>query len=258
VAIKVNRDRLRRFPLFATVTDAQLDELLDHARLVYKDKDARVFEEDEPADCCYILTSGRAKVVISGRDDEIILATLEPYSLVGELALIDGSTRSAALVALEECEFLQIPHHAFDALRSDQGFEKRLVAHVVRTLRQTNDQLRQICSFGSIARVAWGLSQIARKRGTWHGESLVLQPRPPHQELAEMTGCSRETVTRKLKALKDEGCISWNKTSFRIERRIESYLATPLTTPDPVTTVRRQANQPLRHSTSPPISHRLR
>src|SRR2546422_8405238 len=190
MAIHVNRDRLRKFSLFASMSDAQLDDFLDHARLVYKDKDARVFEEGDQADCCFILTSGRAKVVISGREDEIILATLEPYGLVGELALLDGSTRSAALVALEECEFLRIPYRAFDALRHDDRFEKALVVHLVTTLRHTNDQLRQICSSGSIARVAWALAEIARKRGRWDGNSVVLQPRPLHQELAEMTGCS--------------------------------------------------------------------
>lgn len=258
MAVQVNRDRLRRFPLFSDVTEPQLDALLADARLVYRDKRERLFEEGDPGDCCFVLTSGRAKVVISGREDEIILATLEPYSLVGELALLDGSTRSAALVALEECEFLRIPYRAFDALRSDQSFEKRLVAYVVTTLRQTNDQLRQICSFGSIARVAWGLSQIGRKRGRWDGESLVLQPSPPHQELAEMTGCSRETVTRKLKELKDEGCISRDKARLCIERRIESYLAVPLVVPDSETPAIRKTNRPSARSTSSAARNPLR
>ena len=252
MAVQVNRDRLRRFPLFSDVTEPQLDALLADARLVYKDKRERLFEEGDPGDCCFVLTSGRAKVVISGRDDEIILATLEAYSLVGELALLDESTRSAALVALEECEFLRIPYRAFDALRSDHAFEKKLVAYVVTTLRQTNDQLRQICSFGSIARVAWGLSQIARKRGRWDGQAVVLQPSPPHQELAEMTGCSRETVTRKLKELKEQGCISWDKSRLRIDRRIESYLPGRLIVPDSATPAPRRAQSPSRTSSPAP------
>jgi CRP-like cAMP-binding protein len=224
----MSKDWLRRVRLFADLTDQQLDALLTDPRLVQLDKGDRLFQEEDPADSCYVLMSGRAKVVVSGPDEEIILAILEPCSLVGELALLDGSTRSAAVVALEKCAFRRIPFRALDALRSDQRFEKKLVAHVVGTLRHTNDQLRQVRAHGSIVRVAWGLSDIARKRGRWQGSSVVLQPRPPHQELAEMTGCSRETVTRKLKELKDEGCVSWNKDSLRIERRIESYLAGPL------------------------------
>lgn len=258
MAVQLNRNRLRRFRLFTDVTEPQLDALLADARLVNRDKSEHLFDEGDPGDACFVLTSGRAKVVISGRDDEIILATLEPYSLVGELALLDGSTRSAAVVTLEECEFLRIPYGAFDALRNDRRFERKLVAHVVTTLRETNDQLRQICSFGSLARVAWGLGQIARKRGKWHGDSIVLQPSPPHQELAEMTGCSRETVTRNVTKLRKNRCIGGDKASLRLDRRIESYLAGPLTAQDSGTAANRKTNQPSSPSTSPAIRNPLR
>src|SRR6266550_3292990 len=97
---------LRSVPLFADsreVSDADLLALSKTVTLVSKKKHARMFEEATSADACYVLTEGRAKVVISGeRGSEIILAILEPHCLVGELSLLDGSPRSAALVTLAE------------------------------------------------------------------------------------------------------------------------------------------------------------
>jgi CRP-like cAMP-binding protein len=214
----VMSELLRRIPLFAGVPAAQLDDVVKAARSVPKRRGARVFEEGSEADCCLVLTSGRAKVVLSGaRHTEITLGIVEPLSVVGELGILDGSARSAALVALEECLFIRIPTQTFKSLRRSAAFEDALLAHVTSTLRRANDQLRAIYTFRAEDRVAWCLARLAKQRGVRQGTGLVVRPRPAHHELADITGCSRETVSRALTSLRHKKCVTWNADGLRLE-----------------------------------------
>jgi CRP-like cAMP-binding protein len=208
---------LRRVPMFAGLSDADLSQLSQNVTIVAKKKQARVWEEGESAAACYVLLSGRAKVVLSGeRDSEIILNILEPNSLVGEISVLDGSPRSAALVTLEPSRFLCIPKRSFETLQRDAAFQQRLLSHVTSTLRNTNEQLRAICSFQAVGRVAWCLGRLAARDGRVDGGGIVLK-RPAHHDIGEMTGCSRETVTRALRRLKTKRCITWDERDLRID-----------------------------------------
>src|SRR5690606_22338051 len=115
--------------------------------------------------------------------------TVMPDSVVGEVALLDRSNRSASLVAAEPCHLIRISGVAFERTRSNIAFERKLVAHVVGLLRQANDQARAIATFPSVSRVVWCLSRIAQREGQRQGKVVVV-PNKPHQELAEMTGCT--------------------------------------------------------------------
>jgi CRP-like cAMP-binding protein len=79
--------------------------------------------------------------------------------------------------------------------------------------------------------VAWCLSRIARQEGTADGTTSVI-PRKTHQELAEMIGCARETVSRKLDTLKRKKCISWDKRTMRVDlEKLQRYLRSEHGTP---------------------------
>lgn len=125
------KDRLKAVPLLARLGDKELDLLASAARHVSYRKNARIFEEGSSADCCYVLTSGRTKVVLNSEDGaEVLLGDLAEGDMVGELALLDGFARSAALVAIEPCCFLLIPAPAFERLRANVAFERKLVAQL--------------------------------------------------------------------------------------------------------------------------------
>jgi CRP/FNR family transcriptional regulator, cyclic AMP receptor protein len=214
----VMSELLRRLPLFADVPVTELEAVVRTSRPLSKKKGARVFEEGSQADCCLVLTSGRARVGLSGKaDTEITLAILEPFTIVGEIGVLDHSTRSASLIALEDCQFIRISSESFQALRKNAAFEDKVLAHVASMLRKANDQLRAICTFRAVDRIVWCLGRIARQRGRPDGARVVIQPRPLHHELAEMTGCSRETVSRALMRLKHQKCVTWDADSLRLE-----------------------------------------
>jgi CRP/FNR family transcriptional regulator len=211
---------------------SELDGLASACRPVAFKKGARVFEEGSPADCCFVLTSGRARVTLTGNSGaEILLNVVMPNDLVGEVALLDKSVRSASLVAVENCHLIRIPGEALDTLRKNMSFEHRLVAELVATLRESDDRVRMISTFPSINRVAWCLGRIARYSGRRDGASIVIQ-KASHHELAEMAGCTRETVTRALHALKRKKCVTWDGRMMRLDvDSMQRYLTTELKVP---------------------------
>jgi CRP/FNR family transcriptional regulator, cyclic AMP receptor protein len=219
------KDWLKAVPLFSELSADELEMLASTARSVTAKKHARMFEEGSPGDCCYVLTSGRARVVLGGAgDSEITLGTIKPKDLVGELALLNRSTRSATLVAVEDCHFIRLSSESFEQLRKNPRFEDKIIAHITATLREANDQVRGIAPVSTMARVAWCLCRIARQEGTRDGTTAVI-PRKTHQELAEMCGCARETVSRKLDTFKRKKYISWDKRTMRVDLdKLQRYL----------------------------------
>jgi CRP-like cAMP-binding protein len=223
---------LRTVSLFADLTADEMDLLAASSRDVAFRKGARIFEEGAAADCCFVMTAGRARVVLAGDSGtEILLHVVAPPALVGEIALLDRSTRSASLVAVEPCHFIRIPAATFEQLRTSARFEQRLVALLVSRLREADDRVRVITSFPSINRVAWCLARLARYTGRREGATITI-PKTPHSELAEMAGCTRETVTRTLQILRRKKYVTWNTSSIVLDiEGMQRYLGTELTVP---------------------------
>jgi CRP/FNR family cyclic AMP-dependent transcriptional regulator len=217
-------------PLFAYLGDSELESLLSSARAVSFPRGFRIFEEGAAADCCFVLTSGRVRVVLSGANGaEILLHIVTPTRLVGEIALLDKSTRSASVVAGDDCHMIRIPASALDALRRNPVFEQRIVTALVSTLREADDRVRVISSFPSINRVAWCLARIARHSGRRDGPWVVI-PDTPRQELAEMVGCTRETVSRSLQLLRRRKYVLVDGDQMRLDiDGMQRYLTTELT-----------------------------
>jgi CRP-like cAMP-binding protein len=213
-------DLLRQVPLFADAPEAGLREVARVARPLARRKGARIFEEGSPADSCYVLTAGRAKVVLtSTRGADVILGLVEPCQLVGEIALLDNSTRSAGLVALDDCQLIRVSADAFHSLRSSRAFQDSLIVHLSAMLRRATEQVRAIQTYSSPERVCWCLARLAARSGRREGGKIVIRPRTPHHEIADMTGCSRETVSRVLVQLRDSRWVTWTDAFLAIDEK---------------------------------------
>src|SRR5919202_3683038 len=87
---------LARTSLFAGLDESELLALGACARRRTYQKGEHVFHQGDAGDAVFVLAEGRVKVIFaSAEGDEMILATLQPPDVFGELALIDGGPRSA-------------------------------------------------------------------------------------------------------------------------------------------------------------------
>ncbi|MBN2601655.1 MAG: cyclic nucleotide-binding domain-containing protein [Candidatus Marinimicrobia bacterium] len=143
-------DALRRSELCNGLNDNELKLMSEifHSRQVNRNK--IVLKEGEPSNDLYIIVRGRVKVVMSSSaipGDFEKIATLKDNEIYGEFALLDGSTRSASVIAEEDSFFLYADYldfHRFMEENEHIGFiiMKNLAKILTAKLRKTNFEMR--------------------------------------------------------------------------------------------------------------------
>ena len=104
----VGKPLLRTIPLLSSLSDGQLDTILLCSRTVAHGDNVVLFQEGDPGDYLFLVVSGRVKVsLLGGEGKEIVLSILGPRSFLGEMALLDGSPRSATAMTLERSTLIR-------------------------------------------------------------------------------------------------------------------------------------------------------
>ncbi|MEC4673686.1 MAG: Crp/Fnr family transcriptional regulator [Nitrospirota bacterium] len=214
------RDHLKSIPLFAGLTDNELDLILAKVREQRYPKGSIVFYEGDPGDYLMIILSGKVKVALLGEEgQEMILAILGPENFFGEMAIIDSAPRSATVMTTEACEFLSIDQVSFSTLlQQHSSIALKILKYLSTRLREADEQIRGLAMFDIYGRIAQCLLRLGQSQGKRIGENLVISDRPSFQELAHMIGCTRETVSRAMKILQEDGYLSVNKKEITVTR----------------------------------------
>jgi len=209
-------DLLQGVDLFSQLSDKQLEALgsLVIRRTFHKDETI-ILEEDDSVQALFLIASGEVKVYMTGLDGrETILSLLSKGDFFGEMSLIDGAPRSASVRAITTAELLIIRREDFiDLLNRTPDLAMSLLMEMSQRLRKANRQIGSLATLTVFGRVAGTILNLLEERGVRvHGENgemvTVLRNRPTQQQLAEMSGTTRETVSRVLSALQKKGCIS--------------------------------------------------
>ncbi len=198
-------ESLRSIPLFSRVNITDLEQI---ASLLIERKlprGSRVVEEGLPGDYMYVIREGRAKVTKASSDGrEKIMNLLERGSFFGDMALLSGEVRSASVETLEDSRLLALSRRDFvGLLRSSPDLALAVIEELTNRLRETNEQASSL-SFQGVKERTRGLFIRLSEADSTHNDRL-LTPALTHQQIADMIGTSRETVTRAVKQLKDDG-----------------------------------------------------
>jgi len=78
--------------------------------------DEIIFSEYEPGDTFYVIQSGRVKLLKNEGESERSLDILQPPEMFGEMAILEGSPRSATAIALDEVKALEFNSQNFEIL----------------------------------------------------------------------------------------------------------------------------------------------
>jgi len=211
-------ESLRNIGLFASVKGenlASVASLLIERRFP---KHKTIVEEGLPGDYMYIIREGRVSVSkLSDDGREKILEFLEAGDFFGEMSLLDNSPRSASVRALVEVRVLALSRSDFlNVLHGSPDLAMAVIQELTRRLRQVDEQASSL-SFQRVKERTKGLLVRLAKDETGR-EGRLATPALTHQQIADMIGTSRETVTRALKGLKEQG---W------LEQEGKRYLVSP-------------------------------
>jgi len=193
------RHALLSCPVFGGIPEGGLDEVLRRVQLRSGSAGAILLAQDEPGDALFIVVQGRVKVVLGGDNGrEVTLAVLRPGEVFGEVALLDGSPRSANVVAMTDAVVAALNRDAFlELLRSWPRVGLNLMSEMARRLRRADEAIVGLALHDVEERLSRILARLAREEGDISVDGgLLLRRRPTQQELANMVGSSRETISR--------------------------------------------------------------
>jgi len=99
---------LRQQPLFKSLTDAQLDALFPRGQAVHFGRDEKLIHQGDDGESMFILVQGKAHVTVDRDGNHTHVAALGPGDCFGEMSLLTGEKRSATVVAVSDCEVVEI------------------------------------------------------------------------------------------------------------------------------------------------------
>ena len=202
-------DHLRNVPIFSDLSDSDLTKIA--LKMVPREygKGKMILLEESHGESFFIITSGAVKVTrLSDDGREVILAILGESDFFGEMSLLDGAGRSANIVANETAIMLTLSRRDFlECLESYPKIAISLLEELAIRLRKSDQQIESLSLSDSEQRIGITLIRLAEEFGTIKQGNVFIKNLPFQQDIANMAGTSRETVSRTLKLLEDKSLI---------------------------------------------------
>lgn len=197
-------DLLKGVELFSELNEEQLGMIANLVIVKNFNRDETVvLEGDDSVQALYLIATGSVQVYMTGIDGrETILSFLERGDFFGEMSLIDGEPRSASVRTVTDATLLVIHRESFLSLiRKTPEIAMALMSELCKRLRKANKQIGSLSTMSVSGRVAGTLLNLMQERGvrihTDNGNMVtVIHNRPTQQQLADMSGTTRETVSR--------------------------------------------------------------
>ena len=211
--------------LFSGLPGHLATDLFTGAKPVRLKSDEVLFLASDPGDGCYRIDDGLLKVSMMSRaGTERILAFVGPGSIVGELSMIDGLPRSAAVVAVRDsaAEFSRaVPHSKSFAQRRPEIY-KSLVTLLATRLRETDTVIAAGSFLPLKGRVASTLLELADHFGQDVGSGrVVIRQKIGQSDIAAMAGIARENVSRILNDWKRRKLVSRLSGYYCLENKAQ-------------------------------------
>lgn len=213
-----SNDFLLYVPIFADLPPETIAEIAKiGTRRKYK-KDSVVLLEEDAGGALFVIISGKVKVARTSTDGkEVILSILGESDFFGEMAILDGQTRSANVIAIEDSELFLIRRDDFlNLLTTHPEVAIALLQELTQRLRQADMKIKSLTLKDAEGKVATVLLQIADDLGMIKHGKVVIEKLPLQQDLANMAGTSRETISRTLHSFAKRGLVEIDGSTLRI------------------------------------------
>jgi CRP-like cAMP-binding protein len=221
-------DFLRVVPLFADLSEEDLEKVAGLLKeRVYRRNDIVFFEEDTGS-FMYFVKEGRVKVSrLLPNGKEMILAFHETGEYFGEMSLIDGGTAPASVTAVTNTTIYVLSARDFSHLLDHPQMNRMILTTLCDRCRDAWAQIEVLTFHNADARIRMAFYQLAQKRGVVTQGGVVIPMKLTHKELSDIVGISRETATRVLSHLQEQGLVKVDTRRFIItdpDRLVEELL----------------------------------
>ena len=209
---------LQTVSIFWDLKSKELGYIAEKMVARHYDNGNYIFLEASDGEQCFFVLEGSVKVTRLSKDGrEVILAMLNEGDFFGEMSLLDGESRSANVIALEKTEVLTLDRRDFlDVVNDYPQIAVMLLKELAGRLRKSDRQIASLSLSDAEKRIALCIIRFADEQGVIQNGKVSIPKTPIQQDIANMAGTSRETVSRALSILEKEDLIARNGRELMI------------------------------------------
>ncbi len=203
---------LSELTVFRDLTPREMEELNRITTMSTVRKGRVFYRPEEPGEVLFILKEGRVQLYrISPEGKKLVITTLGPHTIFGEMALLGTRMHNTFAEAIEDCLICVMSRTDLERLiLSKPQVALRILEITGRRLREAEERLESMAFKGIPARLASLLLRLSDEQGGDEVRGFT------HQDLAEMVGTYRETATQVLNELKSQGLIEIGRKRIRL------------------------------------------
>jgi CRP-like cAMP-binding protein len=216
--MKNNNDFLQYVPIFSDLNDDTLEQIAKIGIKKQFKKESVVLLEHETGSALFVIVNGKVKISrVSDDGKEVILTILGESDFFGEMAILDGLTRSANVTAIEDSELFIIQRNDFlELLKMHPEVTISLLQELTQRLRAADMKIKSLSLKDAEGKVATVILQLADDLGRIKQGAVEIEKLPYQHDLANMAGTSRETISRTLHSFAKKGLIEIDGSKLRI------------------------------------------
>lgn len=201
---------LRKIPLLAAVSPNKLQDLVPLVELREIPRRQVIYLPGDPGDQIYFINGGRVKTSKVTRDGkELTLAYRGAGQIFGELAVIDGSPREEMAEAMKNAIITELPVDVFrDLLQDDAKLCFQFCAEMGRRRKQLETKLEHLVFKDVQAKLAALLLELGEEYGQENEEGVLIGLKITHQEMANLIGSTRETISLALASFRKRNLVN--------------------------------------------------
>lgn len=210
---------LEQFPLFSSFSSEEKALLGQMVEFKKRPKYSYLFSPGDNSDKIFFLLKGTIKIGSHSSDGkEVIKAILHPMAMFGEMCIVGEQKRKDfARIMNQDCQYFSLKVEDFKRLmRSNHQLSTNVLNMIGERLRKVEDRLEALIFKDARTRIIDFIKESAEKRGRQVGFETLIKHSLTQQDIANLTGTSRQTVTSVLNELKKLNLIHFTRKSILV------------------------------------------
>ena len=210
---------LENFNLFESMSGKEMKMVAEQTKMKEWGKGQYVYFPEDPSTSIFFLKKGRIKIGSYSEDGrESIRAVINPGEIFGELALVGEDKRNDFAQALDDgvliCAMSMKDMESL--MESNNKLSIKVTKLMGLKLRRTETKLNDLLFKDARSRIVEFVKVMAIEQGKKIGDEIMVKHPFTHQDIANLTASSRQTVTTVLNELKEKNLLYMERKKFLI------------------------------------------
>ena len=207
---KLDRSLIQALPIFSAMGDAELDDVIAHAKAQRIPRGTSVFQQGELANSFFVLLHGRLKVVkVTPHGQQVLIRFVNPGDIYGIAKALRREDYPATAIAVIDSITLVWPSEIWDdVMAAHPSLATNVMQMMGDRLQEAHTRLKELSTEEVEHRVAHTLLRLIAQSGRKTEEGMLIDFPITQQDLAQASGTTFHSVSRVLGAWENAGLVA--------------------------------------------------